>query len=237
MMDRLMSETCSSQRTRAGPQWAHGRRPIRSGLPFRSRRQVRRERGFTSPARPGPTGLDITWASGCESAVAALLLQPAHAHLAPAHHALDDPEHRLHRLLAKSIQRSPGFRRQPMRRPVDRVVGLRRATRIAIHDAAPRRRPRARETARASGHGARRAIAQPAPGHSRTTFSRPPRPPHRARRLAAPDATGRIRWHAKAQRLPIADTAFSPGGKPGAAKHPVGVTAPRRAPQAGRIRA
>ena len=44
--------------------------------------------------------------------------------IAPAYHAPDEPEHRLHRLLAKFIQYSLGFRPQPMRHSGDRIINL-----------------------------------------------------------------------------------------------------------------
>ena len=40
------------------------------------------------------------------------LCRPAHAHLAPAHHLLDDAEHRLDRLLAKFVQCPAALRGQ-----------------------------------------------------------------------------------------------------------------------------
>jgi len=45
--------------------------------------------------------------------LATRFVQPVHVHLAPAHHALDDAEHRLHGLYAQSIQCSTRFGAQP----------------------------------------------------------------------------------------------------------------------------
>lgn len=50
--------------------------------------------------------------------------QPAHGHLAPAHHLLDDPEHRLHGLLAQSIQCSPRCGLEPMGHLDHRILTL-----------------------------------------------------------------------------------------------------------------
>jgi hypothetical protein len=52
------------------------------------------------------------------------LVQPAHAHLTPTHHPLNDAKHRLHRLLAQAVEGSPGLRAQLVRHALERVCRL-----------------------------------------------------------------------------------------------------------------